>query len=75
VGGLTPEAAKSDIHIIKADGSAVSGFAKLRTVEPGDAIVVPPKDEQKYRVLPTMRDVLQVVGSTLISLAALAVLF
>jgi hypothetical protein len=44
-------------------------------VEPGDTIVVPPKDEEKTRLLPTFRDVLQTVGGALVSLAALAVLF
>lgn len=75
VGGFSKEADKKEIHIVKADGSAVSGFANIRTVEPGDTIIVPPKEEEKIRVLPTFRDIATVIGQTLISIAALAVLF
>ncbi|MBI2524594.1 MAG: SLBB domain-containing protein [Candidatus Rokubacteria bacterium] len=75
VGGLTKEADKKELHIVKADGSAMSSFTKLRDIEPGDTIVVPPKQEEKIRVLPTVRDVVQTVGAALLSFAALAVLF
>ena len=75
VGGLTKEADKKELHIVKADGSALSSFTNLRDVEPGDTIVVPPKQEEKIRVLPTIRDVVQTVGAALLSFAALAVLF
>ena len=75
VGGFTKEADKKELHIVKADGSAMSSFTSLRTIEPGDTIVVPPKQEEKIRVLPTIRDVVQTVGAALLSFAALAVLF
>jgi protein involved in polysaccharide export with SLBB domain len=75
VGGFSKEADKKELHIVKADGSAMSSFTTLRTIEPGDTIVVPPKQEEKVRVLPTVRDVMQTVGSALLSFAALAVLF
>jgi protein involved in polysaccharide export with SLBB domain len=75
VGGLTQQADKKEIHVVKADGSATTGFAKFRDLEPGDTIVVPPKQEEKIRTLPTIRDVVQTMGSVLLSFAALAVLF
>jgi protein involved in polysaccharide export with SLBB domain len=75
VGGFTKEADKKEVHVVKADGSAVSSFAKIRSVEPGDTIVVPPKEEEKVRTLPAIRDIAQVIGSALLSFAALAVLF
>lgn len=75
VGGFTKEADKKELHIVKADGSAMSSFTSLRSIEPGDTIVVPPKQEEKIRVLPTIRDVVQTVGAALLSFAALAVLF
>jgi polysaccharide biosynthesis/export protein len=75
VGGLTAQADKRATHIVKGDGSAVSGFSAIRTVDPGDTIVVPPKEEEKVRWLPTIRDIAQIFGSTLISVAALALLF
>jgi protein involved in polysaccharide export with SLBB domain len=74
-GGFTPEADKKEVHIVKADGSAITGFANIRTAEPGDTIVVPPKSEEKIRVLPTIRDALQSFSATLLSLVALATLF
>jgi polysaccharide export outer membrane protein len=78
VGGYTKEAEKKEIHIVKADGSAVSGFSNIRAVEPGDTIIVPRNEDSKIRVLPAIRDGFSILGSTLstvISLAAFAVLF
>jgi protein involved in polysaccharide export with SLBB domain len=78
VGGYSKEADKKEIHIVKADGSAVSGFANIRTVDPGDTIIVPRSEESKIRLLPTIRDGFSIMGSSLsavLSLAALAVLF
>ncbi|HEV8616618.1 MAG TPA: SLBB domain-containing protein, partial [Methylomirabilota bacterium] len=74
VGGYSKAADKKEVHIVKADGSGISSFANVRDVEPGDTIMVPPKEEEKIRVLPTVRDVMQILGSALLSFAALAVL-
>ena len=78
VGGYSKEADKKEVHIVKADGSAVAGFSNIRTVEPGDTIIVPRNEESKIRLLPTIRDGFSIFGSTLstvTSLAALSVLF
>jgi protein involved in polysaccharide export with SLBB domain len=78
VGGYAKEADKKEIHIVRADGSAVSGFSNIRTVEPGDTIIVPGSQEAKFRILPAIRDGFSIFGSalsTVVSLAALAVLF
>jgi protein involved in polysaccharide export with SLBB domain len=78
VGGYSKEADKKEIHIVKADGSAVAGFSNIRTVDPGDTIIVPRSEDSKIRLLPTIRDGFSIFGSTLstvASLAALAVLF
>src|SRR5947208_561279 len=75
VGGYAKEADKKEVHLLKADGSAVSSFTNIRDVEPGDSIIVPPKAEEKTRWLPTFSAVAQILGSTLLGLAALAVLF
>jgi polysaccharide biosynthesis/export protein len=74
VGGFSKEADKKETHIVKADGSAVSSFTNVRDVEPGDSIIVPPKAEEKIRALPTIRDIVQTIGSALLGLAALAAL-
>jgi protein involved in polysaccharide export with SLBB domain len=78
VGGYSKEADKKEIHIVRADGSAVSGFSNIRTVEAGDTIIVPRSDESKIRIFPAIRDGFSILGSTMatvVSLAALAVLF
>jgi polysaccharide export outer membrane protein len=75
VGGIMKEADKKEAHIVKADGSAISSFTNVRSIDAGDTIVVPPKDEEKIRTLPTVRDIVQTIGSALIGIAALAVLF
>ena len=75
VGGYSKEADKGEAHIVKADGSAISSFTNVRNVEPGDTVIVPPKEEEKIRTLPTIRDIAQTIGAALIGIAALAVLF
>jgi len=75
VGGYSKEADKKEAHIVKADGSAIASFTNIRTVEPGDTVIVPPKEEEKIRTLPTIRDIAQTIGAALIGIAALAVLF
>jgi polysaccharide export outer membrane protein len=75
VGGYSKEADKKEVLVVKADGSGLAGFANIRDIEPGDTVMVPPKQEEKIRVLPTVRDVMQILGSTLLSFAALALLF
>ena len=75
VGGYSKEADKKEAHLVKADGSAISSFTNIRTVEPGDTVIVPPKEEEKIRTLPTVRDIAQTIGAALLGIAALAVLF
>jgi len=75
VGGFSKEADKKETHIVKADGSAISSFTNVRTIEPGDTVIVPPKEEEKVRTLPTIRDIVQIIGSALLGIAALAILF
>jgi len=74
-GGLTKQADEKEVYIAKGDGSAITGFTKLRKVESGDAIIVPPKEEEKYRWLSISRDWITILGSTMLSIAALSVLF
>src|SRR6266446_5954247 len=73
VGGFSKEADKKETHIVKADGSAISSFTNVRTIEPGDTLIVPPNEEEKIRTLPTIRDIVQIIGSALLGMAALAI--
>jgi polysaccharide biosynthesis/export protein len=75
VGGFAKEADKSEAHIVKADGSAISSFTNVRTLEPGDTVIVPPKQEEKVRWMSTVRDIATIVGAALLGVAALVAIF
>jgi polysaccharide biosynthesis/export protein len=74
-GGLTKEADKDELHLVKADGSAVAGFLKLRKVEAGDIIVAPAKVEAKVRTLPAIKDIATILGQFALSAGVLIALF
>lgn len=74
-GGLNKDADKDEVHIVKADGSAVRGYTKVREMEPGDAVLAPSSVEPKYRPLPVWRDVATIVGQFALTIASLATLF
>lgn len=71
-GGMTKYADTKEMYLLKADGSAVVGFLKLRDVEPGDAIIVPPKSLIKN--LTWIKDISTIAGQTALTLAALTIL-
>ncbi len=74
-GGLSKEADKDELHIVKADGSAISGFLKLRKVEAGDIIVAPAKVEAKVRTLPAVKDLATILGQFALTAGVLGALF
>jgi protein involved in polysaccharide export with SLBB domain len=74
-GGLNKEADKEEVHIVKADGSAVRGYTKIRELEPGDTIVAPSSIEPKYRALPVWRDIATIIGQFALTLATVYNIF
>ncbi|MCZ6623357.1 MAG: SLBB domain-containing protein [Deltaproteobacteria bacterium] len=74
-GGLSPEADQKGIYMLKTDGSAITGFMKLRDIEEGDVIVVPPSTEGKTLWLPLIKDLATIAGQVAIGLAGLAAIF
>jgi protein involved in polysaccharide export with SLBB domain len=70
-GGATREADLDETYILKADGSAVASFVKLRQVEPGDAIVVPISTEPRIRTLPLIKDIAAILGGFALPAAAI----
>jgi protein involved in polysaccharide export with SLBB domain len=74
VGGMTREASKSDVYIVRADGSAESRYMSDRTVKPGDTIVVPQVIEAKTRPLQLWQAVAAVLGSVMLGVAAISVI-
>lgn len=73
-GGYLPNADRAAVYVVRADGSSVSPD-QVKTVEAGDAILVPPQMEAKYRPLPLWRDIATIVGQFAIAIAALVVIF
>ncbi len=71
-GGFSKAADKKEIYLLKADGSALIGFLKLRNIGPGDAIIVPPKIE--IRDWTWIRDIATIAGQTALTFAALSIL-
>jgi protein involved in polysaccharide export with SLBB domain len=75
VGGFSKEADQKEAHLVKADGSAISSFTNIRAIEPGDVVVVPPKEEEKIRWMSTVRDIATIIGAALLGVAALVAIF
>ena len=74
-GGLSPDADQKGIYLLKADGSALTGFLRLRSVEPGDVIVVPTSTEAKIQWGSLLKDFATLAGQTALGIAALAAIF
>jgi polysaccharide export outer membrane protein len=74
-GGLTKDAEKDGTYILKADGSAIPGYTKVRELEPGDAILAPSSSEPKYRPLPFWRDIATIFGQFALSAASVFTIF
>jgi protein involved in polysaccharide export with SLBB domain len=72
VGGYTKEADKKEIHIVKADGSAVAGFSNIRTVDPGDTIIVPRNEDPKVRKMGILKEGFSLLGSALSGVLSIA---
>ena len=70
-GGMTEDADKGALYIVRADGSTESSWLKLKDVQPGDTIVLPQKTEAKTRPLPFW----QSIAGIFASLATAAVAF
>ena len=71
-GGLTKEADKDEIYVIKPDGSTVASFVRVRDVEPGDVVMVPPSTEVKVRTRSVIKDIAQIIGGLAIGAAGIA---
>lgn len=74
-GGLTPEADAKGLYLLKADGSAITGFMRLRNIDPGDVVIAPPSTEAKFRWGPFLKDFATIAGQLTLGLVALAAIF
>jgi len=73
-GGYLPNADRAAVYVVRADGSSMSPD-QVKTVDAGDAVLVPPQMDAKYRPLPLWRDIATIVGQFGIAIAALVVIF
>ena len=70
-GGTKPEAAVKETYILKADGTAVATFVKMRNLEPGDAVIVPISTEGKVQWVPFLKDILTIVAQAFIPIGVI----
>lgn len=73
-GGLNEIAEPKEMYLLKADGSALTGFLRLRDVDAGDAIIVPPRTQDKYD-WSWLKDIATIAGQAALGMAALAAIF
>ncbi|HHT9130107.1 MAG TPA: SLBB domain-containing protein, partial [Candidatus Brocadiaceae bacterium] len=69
-GGFSKVADKKEMYLLKADGSAIVGFLKLRNVDPGDAIIIPPKT--RIRDWTFLSQIATIAGQTALTMGALS---
>ncbi len=73
-GGVTPNAAKKNIYVVKANGAVLANnsrwFKRSVTIEPGDTIVVP-LDTQKGFRLQAWSNITNIIYNTAIAVAAI----
>jgi polysaccharide biosynthesis/export protein len=72
-GGFIPDANEKEMYIVRANGTAEGGYARVRTVAVGDTIVVPERIEAKTRTLPLWQSIASIIGSVALTVAAIAV--
>jgi protein involved in polysaccharide export with SLBB domain len=74
-GGFNKDADKGEVHIVRADGSAIAGYTKVREMEPGDAILAPSTTEPKYRALPLLSNFATIFGQLALTAASIVTIF
>jgi len=70
-GGPTRAADIDQTYILKLDGSALTGYVKVRKLEAGDTIVVPISTEPRIRTIPPWKDLATIVSGFSIPLATI----
>lgn len=73
-GGFSQSAEPKEMYLLKADGSALIGFLRLKNVDPGDAIIVPPRTQERYD-WSWLKDIATIAGQAALGLAGLAAIF
>lgn len=72
-GGLTEDANKREMYVMRANGTTDSAYLVVKNVQPGDTVVVPQKLETKTPPLALWSTVASIVGSLALTAAGIAV--
>jgi polysaccharide biosynthesis/export protein len=73
-GGMTEDASKSEMYVVKANGSTEGAYVRIKDMKPGDTIVIPQKIEAKTPQLSLWQSVASIVGSVALAAAGIAVI-
>jgi protein involved in polysaccharide export with SLBB domain len=73
-GGMTEDASKSEMYVVKANGSTEGAYVRLKDMKPGDTIVIPQKIEAKTPQLSLWQSVASIIGSVALTAAGIAVI-
>ena len=72
-GGMTEDANKHEMYVMRANGSTEGAYVKIKEMKPGDTIVIPQKIEAKTPQLSLWQSVASIVGSVALAAAGIAV--
>jgi protein involved in polysaccharide export with SLBB domain len=73
-GGMTEDASKSEMYVVKANGSTEGAYVRIKDMKPGDTIVIPQKIEAKTPQLSLWQSVASIIGSVALTAAGIAVI-
>jgi polysaccharide biosynthesis/export protein len=73
-GGMTEDASKSEMYVVKANGSTEGAYVRIKDMKPGDTIVIPQKIEAKTPQLSLWQSVASIIGSVALAAAGIAVI-
>ena len=73
-GGMTEDASKSEMYVVKANGSTEGAYVRIKDMKPGDTIIIPQKIEAKTPQLSLWQSVASIIGSVALVAAGIAVI-
>ena len=73
-GGMTEDANKKEMYVMRANGTTDSSYLAVKTVQSGDTIVVPQKIEAQTPQLSLWQTVASIIGSVALTVAGISVI-
>jgi polysaccharide biosynthesis/export protein len=72
-GGMSEDANKHEMYVMRANGSTEGAYVKIKDMKPGDTIVIPQKIEAKTPPLALWQSIASIAGSMALVAAGIAV--